>query len=521
MEKDIIYHVLTSYQFFECIIFHKLNFSDRYCWFIIPKGFKGMVPQIDTFVEEKYISGYYEVDPLYGFKDTIRPGIAVITQYFDDLLLKIPSNQSVAYFVAGAYRNFGYYLSLKGIEFSIFEDAPGTVSGINQRNYDKNSLPHVFNAIESQKLYDGKCKYVKNILCTAGQKDTVAFEIREKIVEFNVIKAFKTLDLTEQERLLNIYNAKIPYVNQNFSIVLTQWFVFNNKLSKDPRIALHYQYLCDVLLRNESIILKPHPNDPIDYAKYFHDIFIIKSKYPSELILCQTNSINSVVSINSTANNMFEGYAKSNIRLGIDPFYPLEIYNKLLVVFDFLKKYSDYAIRFYGIIDGFFQILTEKYFNKKSFWVMPKDIRGKTVLVIDYLSWGQGTSIGQLSDILKTADDESIFVFLNRDNDSAFLNIEFNTVFNNFVPIVIQKKFIDNTIYSNGNEEIFWVYSKNKEIREFAKVYNFELYLKRVGILLSVTALEKKNYESVMLNQKINALLSFLNNNWEGGKRKS
>ena len=152
---------------------------------------------------------------------------------------------------------------------------------------------------------------------------------------------------------------------------------------------------------------------------------------------------------------------------------------------------------------------------------MPKDIRGKTVLVIDYLSWGQGTSIGQLSDILKTADDESIFVFLNRDNDSAFLNIEFNTVFNNFVPIVIQKKFIDNTIYSNGNEEIFWVYSKNKEIREFAKVYNFELYLKRVGILLSVTALEKKNYESVMLNQKINALLSFLNNNWEGGKRKS
>lgn len=275
------------------------------------------------------------------------------------------------------------------------------------------------------------------------------------------------------------------------------------------------------MLRNESIILKPHPNDPIDYAKYFHDIFIIKSKYPSELILCQTNSINSVVSINSTANNMFEGYAKSNIRLGIDPFYPLEIYNKLLVVFDFLKKYSDYAIRFYGIIDGFFQILTEKYFNKKSFWVMPKDIRGKTVLVIDYLSWGQGTSIGQLSDILKTADDESIFVFLNRDNDSAFLNIEFNTVFNNFVPIVIQKKFIDNTIYSNGNEEIFWVYSKNKEIREFAKVYNFELYLKRVGILLSVTALEKKNYESVMLNQKINALLSFLNNNWEGGKRKS
>lgn len=507
----VLYHLLTSYQFFECVVYHLLNYPEKKCLFVVPEDIKTRVPQIDLFKSIGLITDYLFTDPLYGFTDSIKESEQNIIKYYDDKLSQY--NEDIAHtFVAAAYRNFGFYCARKKIEFNIFEDAPGTLSGENQMVFDRQSLPNVYKAINEEHLYDGSAKFVKTIICSVAAQKKIPSCVLDKMNDFNLVTSFKALQIDMQEQIVKIYNAVLPISGKEFSIILTQWFIYNNTISHDPSIALHYQYLCDFFLKDKTLIIKPHPNDPIDYSLYFNGIYIVKDKYPSELLLCENYTIDTVISINSTANSSFKDCVKRNIRLYIDPFYPLPIYNKLLATFNLLMLFPDYNVRFYGINDYFFKECFKSYSAKESYWIMPKDISGRTILVIDNLDWGSGTSSTELVKILGQLSNESVFIFLNRNENYNFWSLNMNLLSDFFVPIKLSKTPANCKIYNDFNDETIWFFSKNKLIRNKISQWTYTEILKYVGIALNARPYSEFERTTKVNEIKLNSITKHLIN---------
>ena len=119
-----------------------------------------------------------------------------------------------------------------------------------------------------------------------------------------------------------------------------------------------------------------------------------------------------------------------------------------------------------------------------------------SILIIDYLNWGKGTSQEELPSIINNMPYDSIYIFLNRAS-APFNSLRLNELFDYAVPVVINsEKIKNNVIYKKKCNEIIWAFTRNDEFREKIRNYQFEAILKQVGIKLRVNILSSEEEKS-------------------------
>ena len=510
--ERVLYHCFTAYQFLEFIVHKQLFHKDAYSVLLVSNDFKDRTPQIEDFIKNKFFDKVLYIDPNKGMNPATSEIEQIVRDYYNSLFEANGFNYSSfgSVYIAGAYRNFGIYASLMQIPFSIFEDASGTLTTTNQYEYDKNNDERISNLINQHGLYFGDSKYIKSVYCDLSNlKNPVNPNIEFKVHNFNVSEQFRKLDKNTQDKVLSIYNCP-KSIDESIAIIFTQWFVFNNQICNDNRIILHYQYLCDIFASSEKVMIKRHPADPIDYTGCFTDCIVSVDRYPSELINCSGFNVCKVISINSTANNAFP--AADSIKIEQNPFTPLEIYNKLIVIGGILQIFPELHTKCYGVSEHFITTIYHHLIGMKKNveWNRPIQQPNKTILIIDYLNWGIGTSPDELPSIIEKMPYDSIYIFINR-SSTSFDSLKLNELFDYAVPIVINYDRIKNkTIFNNYNREIIWAFSRNSDYIDKLRSFRFNRILTQVGIKLNVNPLTMEDDRNVKTEERLRTITKAL-----------
>ena len=159
-------------------------------------------------------------------------------------------------------------------------------------------------------------------------------EIEEKVEIIDLKKLWKNKNQKEKEIILKTFEVDLSIlekINKDTIMLFTQPLSEDTFISEREKIDLYSKILKKY--PNQSVIIKIHPREITDYSKYFPNCYVMKEKYPVEILGLMDINIKKVVTIFSTAVFGFNN-------IPID-FYGTEINQKLFSAFgsqDKLKK---------------------------------------------------------------------------------------------------------------------------------------------------------------------------------------
>ena len=168
--------------------------------------------------------------------------------------------------------------------------------------------------------YGDRCKkiYLTSSLC---EKIPQGLEDKAEVIDLQELWNKKS---ENEKRLIKdvfSFNEEIfQKVDGETVMLFTQPMSEDGIISEERKIELYSKVLANY--SNKSIIIKPHPREKTDYSKYFKEYYVMKEKYPVELLSVMGIKLERVVTLFSTA--VF-GFGKD---VAID-FYGTEVDDKL------------------------------------------------------------------------------------------------------------------------------------------------------------------------------------------------
>lgn len=223
------------------------------------------------------------------------------------LYLKTRNYKVKAYGPGHLYYSFPIY---EYEESYLLEDGLGNyVFEIKEPEYNntlRSKILHFFGAYSGS----GSHKNIKKVYLT---QDNVPDIIKNKteVIDIKNLWDMKTDD--EKNKILEIYDIKevINNLNDNLVLLLTQCISEDQYLTLDEEIEL-YRHLIEKQETN-NVIIKIHPREKKDYAKYFPNIKIINKPFPLEIFKCLDIKIDKIVTVSSTAALNFVNYCEIEI----------------------------------------------------------------------------------------------------------------------------------------------------------------------------------------------------------------
>lgn len=276
----VLYHAISSYQLLE-VMLHRMAFHQREkAVLILPDFIVGKYPQYRKLASRRFFDEVYLFPYLHiPHRDEERILQDVIRFYKEKIPYDISSFSEV--YIAGAHFYFSLYLLHCRIPFAFFEDAAGMLSHPEElhRALSKKFPVHAATA-RKYGLYDGGHPLVRRIICLkrAQTRDVSG----EKYVDFSVEKTLQALSLPERKKVIRFF-LRHRLRAQGNSILLTQHFANLGLMSEEEQKRL-YERLRDGALRGVRLIVKPHPDDTLDYREIFPDAYVIRQIFPAELL---------------------------------------------------------------------------------------------------------------------------------------------------------------------------------------------------------------------------------------------
>lgn len=186
--------------------------------------------------------------------------------------------------------------------------------------------------IEERKKVFGYDESVKKIYLTENLCKKIPKGLEKKVEIINLKKLWNKKSEEEKKIIFDIFNFNdeiLKKVDENTIMLFTQPLSEDNMISEEEKIELYSKILRKY--NSQSIIIKPHPREITDYSKYFSNCYIMKEKYPVEILELVGINIKKAVTIFSSA--VF-GLGKN---IEID-FYGTEIHPKLFEIFGTQNK---------------------------------------------------------------------------------------------------------------------------------------------------------------------------------------
>lgn len=226
-----------------------------------------------------------------------------------------------------------YGLDQYPIANRIFYDAKinvieeGTINYLeyNSKNY-KEKIKKLFLKIfllEERNEVLGYGNKVEKIYLTENMCKEIPQGLEKKAEIINLKELWNKKSEEEKKIILNTFNFNeeiLKKADKNTIMLFTQPLSEDNVITEEEKIDLYSKILKKY--DNQSIIIKPHPREKTDYSKYFPSYYVMKERYPVEILELVGINIKKAITIFSSAAF---GLGKN---VEID-FYGTEIYYKL------------------------------------------------------------------------------------------------------------------------------------------------------------------------------------------------
>ena len=191
------------------------------------------------------------------------------------------------------------------VDINVIEE--GTINYItynkitNIKRRIKNIILKIFFLKERNEIlgYGDKVKkiYLTENLCKEIPKGL------EKKAEIINLKELWNKKCEEEKRIIldtfNFNNEILKKVDENTIMLFTQPLSEDNVITEEEKVELYSKILKKY--DNQSIIIKPHPREKTDYSKYFPSCYVMKEKYPVEILELVGINIKKTVTIFSSA----------------------------------------------------------------------------------------------------------------------------------------------------------------------------------------------------------------------------
>ena len=157
---------------------------------------------------------------------------------------------------------------------------------------------------------------VKNIIYTG--LESIPNDLIDKSTVIQIEKCWNDLDNSMQNRILFIFefdsNDMLQLIKEGRNIIVfTRNYATIGKCSLESHIKMYKEIIANY--DPHRIIIKPHPNDDVNYSMYFPDCFILPTKLPAELLYLCKIPIDTIASVD-TSSNVF-GCIQSGVHINL------------------------------------------------------------------------------------------------------------------------------------------------------------------------------------------------------------
>ncbi|MDE7169747.1 MAG: hypothetical protein K2N67_06075, partial [Mucispirillum sp.] len=426
--------------------------------------------------------------------------------YFDKLLkshgFKLKDFDTVI--VAAAHHAFGIYLNQKGRDFIFMEDGAGMFSRSESlKKIETGIHKSRGNAAAKLGLFDGSNKYVKEIICDFSRQ-AAPFSPPDNALDFSAERALRDIGDEEKEFIIKFFLNKASIdIPKNSAVIFTEHFA-NLKIMSFEYQCKIYQYLCDYFLTGYNLAFKPHPDDLLYYGLLFKDAFIIRERFPAEILPYVFNNKPSLIAGISTTSIHNIKYAFDNMLSFdegcrsvsvIDSFHSYYIALKIIENLGIYKNFIpigaympiiDNMIAFGGIDMAGFHAETGASLGASGLFIMDNitDTASKEDII----------------NILDNADRDSIAVFINSLNDICFYHEDRTDIYKHIIPIRIYKELLrENQVYEDDEPDTIYIWTKNENIKRKICAMSIEKTLGYTGIKIKKEAMTEEGLRIAVL----------------------
>ena len=292
----ILYHAISTFQILE-VSLHRLLFH-RY---------ERTILVLPDFIVEKH-KDYFNLVQLGIFDEVyLFPYLRIIhdEEFIEKNILSFCKN-AIPYdlkefkkiYIAGIHFYFSLVLIKQKISFTAFEDAAGMIDKGNLMFEElKVDFPIHAKIANENGLFDFRNPNISEVIV---QKINISVDKKQSVFEIN--DALNRISKKELNNILNFFHIqKIGEDVKDKDLLITERFSVIGTMSQNKQIEL-YKRLIKKELCEDKLIIKPHPDEQINYKEIFPKALVLPSCFPVELfphIFC--NSINCVCGFKSTA----------------------------------------------------------------------------------------------------------------------------------------------------------------------------------------------------------------------------
>lgn len=508
----VLYDVVSEYHLLRAIVANKKNKKES-ALLIYDEKYKKLSPDV-----KKYLNNNFNKIITYDISFANNRNDTDVKKYFSSLLGKISDYEKI--YSSGVHLAFGYYLAITNTHFIFCEDGAGLLSradiliNLNANNpYRKEIHPKCLNL----GLYDGSNQNITNYLCNLKVQSDLSKINKNKIIDFDVVKELSKLTDKFRFEILNAFigDMKFRFADE-FIIFLTQYYTGHEILSFEDQILI-YQFVVDYFFYDKKIVFKPHPEDILYYKKLFPQSEVIRQVFPSEFIpFIFDPKPKCVATVSSTGIYNLRGHFEECFELDVD-------FEKR---FPFIHRYYT-AFRIYDALKmnvnkiGCNDILLEQ-FEKKYGTSTEKQ---NTACVIDDIKSEEEEDRNKIISLLDNLNPNDCAIFINSAGDFCWYDYFRKDLWQNIVPVVIQKSVINpqkEDFYASTDEEVIYVYSKNKEVLNMAKEIHIEKDLTNTNLKVTTAELSHEQERIKILEGMLAAaerrLLLYINKENEAEK---
>lgn len=515
----ILYHIITTYQLLYCMVHREVFHKDERAYLLLPDFIESKFPH---FLELK--GAFF--DEVFTFSNSYLATakdkeifFEKVNKHFNTIFSdgRLEINELKDIYVAGAQGFFGAYLVNNEIPFTFIEEGCGLLSQPEVLESIAEGISEIRHQISKEfGLYTGDNPWVKKRICNLNAQNE-GFHANN-IEHFDVVETLTHLDNGFRDKVLNFFgiNKKIP-VKENSLLLLTQHFANLKVMSFEDQKKI-YQTVVEYFTKGYNLLIKPHPDDLMYYDTMFPESIVIREKFPSELIpFVFSNPPREIMTISSTAINSLKSYFMEPIRFTVEYEKHFSITHKYYSLLKILGELSRY-INFSGVYTHSADIiLLQNLLKYSDVWTAngvnlsqleKMNVKPNSAIIIDDLD--DDTSKQQFSsvELAELIDDGSIIIFPNSNKTYSFYEYPNKEIFMYIVPVVIVKQ---DKQKAEENNEILYVYTKNRKVLEMINKIQFNKDLNNLDLTLEKQRLSKEQIRIKVLEGILEATEKRLN----------
>ena len=235
---------------------------------------------------------------LFTYKNKI---LKYVEEEFRKVKLNPLNNNYEEIFVFLDYSAISHYFMIKHHSINLIEDGMDTYHTYreNWRIY----LNYFFGFPRQFAL----SKYIKNVWVLYPDKLPVI--LKEKAIQYDILKYKEYIDENFIQNMMDVYITESQDIietikelkNKKIFLLLTQSYSEFGQMTENKKIDIYKKTIEKYAQKDHFIIIKSHPKEITDYHKIFPEYMILPGAIPIEIISDFFTSIDTCISINSTA----------------------------------------------------------------------------------------------------------------------------------------------------------------------------------------------------------------------------